>query len=70
MKREEANEMVKLLRKKYEDKLSPDKAPVGKSFWELYDLKTVTPKPEYLEIYNKVIHELEDMGLKFRSHQP
>lgn len=61
LKRVDANEMVKALMSKYEDKLSA--APQGKSFEELYDLKTLTPKRDYLEIYFKVKRELENLGL-------
>jgi methylamine--corrinoid protein Co-methyltransferase len=70
MKRENANDFVKVIRKKYEPTLAPDKAPLGNSFWELYDPKTATPRREYLEIYDKVLRELEDMGLKLKKYRP
>ena len=65
LKRADVNEMIKVLLSKYEDKTSS--APQGKSFEELYDLKTVQPKKEYLEIYWKVKKELEDLGLNFET---
>jgi len=61
LKRTDANEMVKALLSKYEDKISS--APQGKSFEELCDQKTLNPKKEYLETYSKVKKELEDLGL-------
>ena len=61
LKRSDANEIVKALLLKYEDRIH--KAPPGYSFEELYDLKTLNPKKEYLEIYLKVKKELQDLGL-------
>ena len=49
--------------KRYEANLDPDKAPEGKGFEELYNLQTLTPRPEYLEIYNRVKKDLRDLGM-------
>ncbi len=65
LKRKDANEIVKALLTKYEDKIF--KAPQGKSFEELYDLKTLQPRKDYLEIYNGVKKDLEDLGLHFKT---
>jgi methylamine--corrinoid protein Co-methyltransferase len=63
MKLEDANEMVKEVLAKYEEKVK--NPPIGKKFQECYDLATLTPSKEYLELYRKTKKELEDMGLKF-----
>ena len=65
MTREEANEVICFILSKYEDTLTPEKAPPGYSFEELYDYESVRVKPEYFEVYSKVKRELEDKGLKF-----
>ncbi|MHA2391400.1 MAG: monomethylamine:corrinoid methyltransferase [Promethearchaeota archaeon] len=61
MKREDANELVKNLIVKYEDKLG--KALLGKTFQECYNVKTITPTKEHMELYTNVKRELEDMGV-------
>jgi methylamine--corrinoid protein Co-methyltransferase len=61
LKREDANEIVKALLSRYEHKIHS--APQGNGFEELYDLKTITPRKEYLEIYLRVKRELQDLGL-------
>lgn len=63
--REEASEIIDFILRKYEHNMSPDKAPVGYSFNELYDVETVEVKPEYFDLYSKVKRELEDRGLLF-----
>lgn len=63
IKRTDANEIVKKILAKYEDKL--ENPPMGKSFTECYDIKTLKPTNEYIELYKKVINELEDLGLEF-----
>lgn len=62
--REEANEVINFILSKYEDKITPEKAPPGYSFEELYDYENVKVKPEYFELYSKVKRELKDKGLK------
>jgi methylamine--corrinoid protein Co-methyltransferase len=61
IKREDANELVKGILAKYEDKLG--KAPLGKMFQECYDLKTITPTKEYTDLYESIKKELGDMGV-------
>lgn len=65
LSREEANEIIDYILKKYEDNIIPEKAPEGYSFDELYDKETVEVKPEYYDLYSKVKAELEDKGLRF-----
>lgn len=65
LSRQEANEVVNFILSKYEESITPEKAPPGYSFNELYDYETVKAKPEYLDLYFKVKTELEDRGLKF-----
>ncbi|MBW2634004.1 MAG: monomethylamine:corrinoid methyltransferase [Deltaproteobacteria bacterium] len=63
MKRDVANEMVKELLTKYEEKI-PD-APVGKKFQELFNIETLEPKSEYFDLYYKMKEEMTSYGLKF-----
>jgi methylamine--corrinoid protein Co-methyltransferase len=61
IKRAEANKIVKKLLEKYESKIRD--APVGKKFSECYDLRTVKPSQEYLDIYANTKRFLADLGL-------
>ncbi|WP_309493351.1 monomethylamine:corrinoid methyltransferase [Candidatus Hecatella orcuttiae] len=61
VKRSDANEIVKTLVARYEDKLK--EPPAGKKFEECVDLKTLKPIPEWLAIYRKVKKELVDHGI-------
>lgn len=63
--REEANDMVLKLLEKYEHVFDEPEKYVGKRFDEAYDLKTVTPLPEWEKMYLEAKKDLEDMGLKF-----
>ncbi|MFW9854392.1 MAG: monomethylamine:corrinoid methyltransferase [Candidatus Thorarchaeota archaeon] len=63
MKRDSANELVNAILAKYEPSLG--KAPLGKTFQECYDLKTLQPSNEHTGIYNQVKKELHDLGLNF-----
>lgn len=61
LSREQANEIVKQIIPKYEENLSdPD---VGVTFPECYDVETITPKPEWQAMYDKVKGELIEMGM-------
>jgi len=62
MKREQANELVLEILPLYENLLK--KAPQGKSFPELMDLKTLMPKKDWLDIYMKARKKLIDLGLE------
>jgi methylamine--corrinoid protein Co-methyltransferase len=61
--RRSANELLKKLLKKYEEKLSDP--PIGKRYQDCYNVDTGTPSPEYEELYQEVKGELEAWGLKF-----
>jgi len=47
-------------------KIDTTQAPSGKKFQECYDLKTLSPSKEYLDLYNKVKREIEDLGIAFK----
>ncbi len=57
-----ANDLVRQLVSRYEPDLASK--PIGKPFEEVYDLDTVEPKAEWLEIYNRVKDQIRQMGLK------
>ena len=59
----DGNEILNEILKKYEEKQKHGKINIGKSFPECYDLKTITPSQEYLNIWEKVKRELENLGL-------
>jgi methylamine--corrinoid protein Co-methyltransferase len=40
-------------------------APAGKTFQECYDVKTITPTEEYMQVYDGARKKLEDLGLVF-----
>jgi methylamine--corrinoid protein Co-methyltransferase len=63
MKRETANEMIKELLLKYEDRIKTKNPPIGKKFQECYDLKSITPSNDYLNLYRMVWKDLDDKGL-------
>lgn len=63
LKRQDANEIVLGLVKKYEDNLL--NPPKGKLFTECYDVAKIKPSSEWIEIYNKVKKELKDLGVDF-----
>ena len=58
LKRGEANELVKNLLPKYEEKLS--KPPDGKSFPECYDVQELQPSEEWKQIYERVKREIRN----------
>ena len=56
-----SNEIVKVLIPKYEaDLYNPH---IGKSFKDCYDLATLEPTSEWLDIYQKIKAELIEMGV-------
>lgn len=65
MSRAQANEIIKKCQEKYVDFLG--KKPIGKSFPEVYDLKTMKPTKEWLDIYNKVKKDIASMGMPFHN---
>jgi methylamine--corrinoid protein Co-methyltransferase len=65
LNRGEANGIVKAILARYEDKIEAQNPPLGKTFQECNDLKTLKPTKEYLDLYDKVKKELEGLGLAF-----
>ena len=61
MKRSDANEIVKTLIPKYEGRLR--NPSIGKTFMECFDIKTLKPTEEWMQIYNEVRKELTDLGV-------
>jgi methylamine--corrinoid protein Co-methyltransferase len=61
LKRSDVNEIVKKLIPKYEDNLK--NPPKGKSFTECYNIETLKPTQEWLDIYRKVKKEAIDLGI-------
>lgn len=61
--RKDANKMIREFQKGYIH--LQDKLPIGKSFSEVYDLRTLQPTQEWLDIYNSVREKVEKIGLKF-----
>ncbi|WP_287584175.1 monomethylamine:corrinoid methyltransferase [Candidatus Borrarchaeum sp.] len=63
LKRTDANDLVTKIMSKYEQNLK--NPPLGLTFQECYDLNTVKPSEEHVNIFTRVKKELEDLGLKF-----
>ena len=63
IRREDANEMVKEIVHKYEKEVTKDGGPWGYTFSEIYDTRTLTPRQQFLDVYNGVKSELRDMGI-------
>jgi len=61
--REQANDIVKQLLVDYETQIAD--APAGKRFDECYDLKTVQPTQEYLDLYEHCKEKLSGLGLDY-----
>ncbi|UCH02181.1 MAG: monomethylamine:corrinoid methyltransferase, partial [Candidatus Bathyarchaeota archaeon] len=61
----DANDMCKTLLKS--GKIKEGKPPDGKRFQEVYDLETVQPTKEYLDMYTKVTKEIKDLlGINYK----
>ena len=63
--RKKANEIVKKILGEYESSIP--EAPQGKRFDECYDLKTVRPTQEYLDVYDRLKEQLTKFGLEYRK---
>jgi hypothetical protein len=63
--REEANEIVLFLLSQYEESLTPERAPEGYAFQELYDPEKVQIRADYFRLYEKVKAELTRRGLHY-----
>ena len=65
MKVSDLNEVINNLVSGYEQHYLD--APLGKTFQEMYDVTTVKPTKEYLEIYDKAISDLRAAGLDIKG---
>jgi methylamine--corrinoid protein Co-methyltransferase len=63
MERKQANEIAKRLFPKFEGELK--RPNIGVTFPECYDVKTLKPKKEWLDIYKKVKKEVAELGVPF-----
>ena len=63
MTRSQGNEIVKWLLAKYEEDIP--QAPEGEKYQECWDIQSKEPKPEYLELYQKIKQELVEHGIRF-----
>ena len=63
MTREQANEVVKEILAQYEAQIG--EAPIGKRFDECYNLETLEPTQEYLDLYERVKGKLSGFGLDY-----
>ncbi|MGD2269826.1 MAG: monomethylamine:corrinoid methyltransferase [Desulfobacterales bacterium] len=61
--REHANEMVKQMLSRYENQFGDP--PLGKRFDECYELETLQPTREYLDLYEKIKEKLTALGLNY-----
>lgn len=61
--RKDVGKMVKVLLEKYEKDIP--NAPIGKTFTECYDPKTIKPRDEYLKLWDSGKKELAKLGLDF-----
>jgi hypothetical protein len=59
--RSTVNDVVVKLVKKYLDQLK--QPPIGVTFPECYDAKTLTPKPDWLNKLKDVKKEIEQLGI-------
>ena len=61
--REQANDVVKNILTLYESDIAT--APEGKRFDECYDLDTVRPTQEYVDVYDRCKEKLRKLGLDY-----
>lgn len=64
MQRLEANKIVNELLDKYEDKL--DDPPKGKRYQDCFDIESMKPSQEYLDLYTNMKKELKKLGLPLK----
>lgn len=63
--RKDINRIINKLLEKYESSIG--KAPEGFNFEELYDIDTIRPRTEYLNLYDEVKQELRELGIPFKT---
>lgn len=66
VKRDFANHLANEMLSRYEERITVDSdgGPLGHTFDEMYDLKTLTPRKQFLDVHDRVKRELEDLGLE------
>jgi methylamine--corrinoid protein Co-methyltransferase len=62
--RGQANELINKILAKYESRLADP--PRGKLFVECYDVATIKPTPEHLQVFGKAKEELNKLGINFK----
>lgn len=65
MDREAANNALQAILPKYEKFIEEKNPPIGKKYQECNDVTTFQPTQEYLDLYENVKKELEELGLDF-----
>ena len=67
VKRDFANDLAEEMLSRCEGKVTRDSdgGPLGHTFDEIYDLRTLTPRKKFLDVYDGMKRELEDLGLEF-----
>jgi methylamine--corrinoid protein Co-methyltransferase len=70
VKRDLAGTIADAMLKQYEGKITreSDGGPSGYTFDEMYDLKTLTPRKQFTDLYVKMKRDLEDLGLEFKGY--
>ncbi len=69
MERDKANTLVNAIMKKNDEALLHEATPTKyKQFPELYDVKTLKPKPEYTAAFTNATEEMARLGLPVSSH--
>ncbi len=63
MTRAQANDVVKELASRYVADIP--RAPLGKTFTELYDLERVRPLDEYIDVYRKMKKKVSEAGVDY-----
>jgi len=58
---------VKQIVRKYEADVTKDGGPWGYTFNEMYDMDTLKPRKEFVQLYEKMKNEIEDLGLVFKN---
>jgi methylamine--corrinoid protein Co-methyltransferase len=66
LRREQAAPIVARLYESYRDSIDLEKAPRGRAFEELYDLKSLRPTSEHQALYDRLKEELRGMGIPLR----
>ena len=60
---EKVNAMLDKLVSLYENKFK--EAPKGKTFQECYDVNTLSPSDEYLQVFDNALKNMEKIGFEF-----